>query len=223
MILNNFLKRSLTSLALLLLVLLILNYDIILVYCLILFSVVSVLEFLKIISKIFKNKLFLIISNSLFIFYISLFSIIFFILNNFVQLKFLLFVILLGCVASDLGGYIFGKFFKGPRLTKISPNKTYSGAIGSLVSTIVLVHIFFSYFISLNNLQIIIIGSMTSIFCQLGDLLFSYLKRKAKIKDTGNILPGHGGILDRIDSYIFTPSLIYYAIVALDFLRVTTN
>ena len=202
MILNNFLKRSLTSLALLLLVLLILNYDIILVYCLILFSVVSVLEFLKIISKIFKNKLFLIISNSLFIFYISLFSIIFFILNNFVQLKFLLFVILLGCVASDLGGYIFGKFFKGPRLTKISPNKTYSGAIGSLVSTIVLVHIFFSYFISLNNLQIIIIGSMTSIFCQLGDLLFSYLKRKAKLKDTGNFFPGHGGVLDRIDGIL---------------------
>tara|TARA_E500000178_G_scaffold331268_1_gene363997 strand:- start:779 stop:1204 length:426 start_codon:yes stop_codon:yes gene_type:complete len=126
----------------------------------------------------------------------------FFILNNFIQLKFILFVILLGCVASDLGGYIFGKIFKGPRLTKISPNKTYSGAIGSLVCTIVLMHIFFSYFISLNNFQVIIIGLVTSIFCQLGDLFFSYLKRKAKIKDTGNFFPGHGGVLDRIDGIL---------------------
>ncbi len=143
MILNNFLKRFLTSLALLLLVLLILNYDIILVYCLILLSVVSVLEFLKIINKILRNKIFIAISSFLFISYIFLFSVMFFILNNFIQLKFILFVILLGCVASDLGGYIFGKIFKGPRLTKISPNKTYSGAIGSLVCTIVLMHIFF--------------------------------------------------------------------------------
>ncbi|OUV60592.1 MAG: hypothetical protein CBC82_07990 [Cellvibrionales bacterium TMED122] len=202
MILNNFLKRFLTSLALLLLVLLILNYDIILVYCLILLSVVSVLEFLKIINKILRNKIFIAISSFLFISYIFLFSVMFFILNNFIQLKFILFVILLGCVASDLGGYIFGKIFKGPRLTKISPNKTYSGAIGSLVCTIVLMHIFFSYFISLNNFQVIIIGLVTSIFCQLGDLFFSYLKRKAKIKDTGNFFPGHGGVLDRIDGIL---------------------
>ena len=202
MILNNFLKRFLTSLALLLLVLLILNYDIILVYCLILLSVISVLEFLKIINKILRNKIFIAISNFLFIFYIFLFSVMFFILSNFIQLKFILFVILLGCVASDLGGYIFGKIFKGPRLTKISPNKTYSGAIGSLISTIVLMHIFFSYFISLNNFQVIIIGLVTSIFCQLGDLFFSYLKRKAKIKDTGNFFPGHGGVLDRIDGIL---------------------
>ena len=202
MILNNFLKRFLTSLALLLLVLLILNYDIILVYCLILLSVVSVLEFLKIINKILRNKIFIAISSFLFISYTFLFSVMFFILNNFIQLKFILFVILLGCVASDLGGYIFGKIFKGPRLTKISPNKTYSGAIGSLVCTIVLMHIFFSYFISLNNFQVIIIGLVTSIFCQLGDLFFSYLKRKAKIKDTGNFFPGHGGVLDRIDGIL---------------------
>ena len=202
MILNNFLKRFLTSLALLLLVLLMLNYDIILVYCLILLSVISVLEFLKIINKILRNKIFIAISNFLFIFYIFLFSVMFFILSNFIQLKFILFVILLGCVASDLGGYIFGKIFKGPRLTKISPNKTYSGAIGSLISTIVLMHIFFSYFISLNNFQVIIIGLVTSIFCQLGDLFFSYLKRKAKIKDTGNFFPGHGGVLDRIDGIL---------------------
>jgi phosphatidate cytidylyltransferase len=109
----------------------------------------------------------------------------------------------MGCIASDIGGFIFGKIFKGPKLTKISPNKTYAGSIGSLIFSLLIVSTSFIIFFNLFNLSIIITGLIISIFCQLGDLFFSYLKRKAKIKDTGNILPGHGGLLDRLDGVLF--------------------
>ena len=108
-----------------------------------------------------------------------------------------------GCVASDIGGFIFGKIFKGPKLTKISPNKTYSGSIGSLILTSIIISSFFFKFVGIFNYKIILMSLVVSIFCQLGDLLFSILKRKAKLKDTGNFLPGHGGILDRLDGVFF--------------------
>ena len=108
---------------------------------------------------------------------------------------------LLTCIFTDLGGYCFGKVFKGKKLTKISPNKTYSGVLGSYFFTIVL-YIFFLINFNFETFHLylaILISSMS----QLGDLFFSYLKRKANVKDTGNFLPGHGGILDRIDGIIF--------------------
>ena len=102
-------------------------------------------------------------------------------------------------MASDIGGFIFGKYFKGPKLTKISPKKTFSGAIGSLILCSILVSVLFYYLMDYYNYKIVIIAFITSIFCQIGDLLFSFLKRKANLKDTGKILPGHGGVLDRLD------------------------
>ena len=137
--------------------------------------------------------------NIFFISYIFIFCFIFLMFFNNTLLKYTLSIILFGCIASDIGGFIFGKIFKGPKLTKISPNKTYSGAIGSIVLTLITVSILFYYFLKIFNLDTIILALVVSIFCQLGDLLFSLLKRKAKIKDTGNILPGHGGVLDRLD------------------------
>ena len=199
MILNNFKKRFLTSLFLLLLFFLIFKSYIILNYCLIVLGVLSILEFLNLSRKIFKNKLGLILLNIFFISYIFIFCFIFLMFFNNTLLKYTLSIILFGCIASDIGGFIFGKLFKGPKLTKISPNKTYSGAIGSIVLTLITVSILFYYFLKIFNLDTIILALVVSIFCQLGDLLFSLLKRKAKIKDTGNILPGHGGVLDRLD------------------------
>ena len=137
--------------------------------------------------------------NIFFISYVFIFCFIFLMFFNNTLLKYTLSIILFGCIASDIGGFIFGKIFKGPKLTKISPNKTYSGAIGSIVLTLITVSILFYYFLKIFNLDTIILALVVSIFCQLGDLLFSLLKRKAKIKDTGNILPGHGGVLDRLD------------------------
>ena len=109
---------------------------------------------------------------------------------------------MLGCVASDIGGYLFGKFFKGRKLTKISPNKTYSGAIGSVILTNISISILYFLYTNSASYLILIVSTITSFGCQIGDLFFSYLKRKAKIKDTGSILPGHGGVLDRLDGIL---------------------
>ena len=120
-------------------------------------------------------------------------------------------LILIICITTDIGGYIFGKIFKGPRLIKISPNKTYAGMIGSFLLSIVASYIFAikynSTFLQNQNLfegvYFIFLIFLISSVSQIGDLIISYFKRLSKIKDTGNIFPGHGGLLDRIDGMIF--------------------
>ena len=130
--------------------------------------------------------------------------------NNFDGKYTLFLLILIICVSTDIGGYIFGKIFKGPKLTKISPNKTYMGMIGGFILSFVSASIYLDYFnfniinsaqnYNFYNSFFVIIISMIS---QIGDILISYFKRKSKVKNTGNIIPGHGGILDRIDGMIF--------------------
>ena len=105
-------------------------------------------------------------------------------------------------MASDIGGFLFGKILKGPKLTKISPNKTISGAIGSLIFSSFSILIMIYYLTKSFDPYILLIGCIISISCQIGDLFFSYLKRKSFLKDSGNFLPGHGGILDRIDGML---------------------
>ena len=199
---SNFKKRIFTSIGLLFLVILIFKFNLALIYCLILIGVLSILEFIQITKKIFKNKLGLILINKIFILYIFLFCYLFLILSNQFNWKLIIYILLLGCVASDIGGFIFGKTFKGPKLTKTSPNKTYAGALGSIFLTILIMAILFNLIMTQFTFKILVIGLIVSIACQLGDLFFSLLKRKAKIKDTGNFLPGHGGILDRIDGIL---------------------
>ncbi len=202
MIFKDLKKRLFTSTSLLLLLALIFISDFFFLFSLIVFSIFSIIEFLNINKKIFNSKLKILTTNIIFIIYIFLFSALFFLFSNLIHFKIILFIILLGCVASDIGGYIIGKLFKGPKLTKISPNKTISGFVGSLFFTIIIIHILFFYYFEITNIQISFLGILTSLGCQLGDLFFSYLKRKANIKDTGNFLPGHGGILDRIDGIL---------------------
>ena len=202
MISDNLKKRFYTYLALILVVFLMFNYNFFLVYFLITLSVLSILEFLHISKKVLKSISSIYLINFFFISYVFSFCFLFLFFSNFIGLKIILFILLLGCVASDTGGYVFGKIFKGPKLTKISPKKTYAGAIGSFILTTLILSIFFYYFIQTFNIKIILVALMTSLFCQIGDLIFSFLKRKAKFKDTGKILPGHGGILDRIDGLL---------------------
>jgi phosphatidate cytidylyltransferase len=200
---DNFKKRLLTSIVLFSLLFLMFLNNYILGYFLIIFGIFSILEFDKIVSIIFKKKrIKQFLFNLLFIFYISIFCLIFFIFSFTFYVKILIFIILITCVASDLGGYIFGKVFKGPKLTKISPNKTIFGSIGSFVFSIIFASILIYYFTNSFNLKIILIGLITSLACQCGDLIISFLKRKSKLNDTGNFLPGHGGILDRIDGIL---------------------
>ena len=123
-------------------------------------------------------------------------------------------MILLICIFSDLGGYIFGKLFKGPKLTRFSPNKTYSGMIGGYFLSIIFVNFFFnSSLILVENAELtpkfLIFVLLISTISQAGDIIISYFKRLSKIKDTGKIIPGHGGLLDRIDGMIFAIPFAY--------------
>ncbi len=131
-------------------------------------------------------------------------------LRNDGDFSFFLLIIII-CISTDIGGYIFGKLLKGPKLTKISPNKTYAGTFGGFVLSFFLANI---YIKNLNifsleafdtemskNIMFIVLS--ISVISQFGDLIISFCKRKAKIKNTGNVIPGHGGILDRIDGMIF--------------------
>jgi len=122
-------------------------------------------------------------------------------------------IILLICISTDIGGYIFGKIFKGPKLTKISPKKTYSGVIGGYLLSIIFLNLFFNYSYYLDPIKmtsdVFIFILLISTISQLGDITISYFKRLSKIKDTGKIIPGHGGLLDRIDGMIFAFPLCY--------------
>ena len=125
--------------------------------------------------------------------------------------------VLLICIFSDIGGYVVGKSVGGKKLTKISPNKTVSGSVGSFLFSLFPIGIYGLFSIITNNdifrfaleNEVIIVCLTLSLTCQIGDLLISFFKRKAKVKDTGNILPGHGGILDRIDGIIFAVIISY--------------
>ena len=116
------------------------------------------------------------------------------------------------CFFTDIGGYVIGKIIGGKKLSKISPNKTISGTIGSFIFSIIPLIIFFKFnYLNLEiNMNNILFCLFISSISQLGDLFISYLKRKAKIKDTGKILPGHGGILDRVDGIIFAVPFSYF-------------
>ncbi len=202
MITANFKKRFITSLFLLISLVLIFKFNYILIYSLIVLGVMSILEFGNIINKITKKKIYKILSNLFFIVYITLFCFLFLFFSSFYQLKIFLFSILLCCIASDIGGFITGKLVKGPKLTKISPNKTISGAIGSIFFSLISLITIFNTSITNIFFEISVIAFLTSLANQTGDLIFSYLKRKAKVKNTGNFLPGHGGVLDRIDGIL---------------------
>jgi len=203
MISENFKKRILTSFFLLLLLCLMILLKPVFIYLLIIIGAFSIIEFTSIIDKINKKLLPKLLYNLSFILLLFIFFSLFFILSNVIQFKIVLFILLLTCIFSDIGGYIFGKIFKGPKITKISPNKTISGSAGSFLFSCLTFSCLFFLMTKNINFIIILTGFITSFFCQIGDLFFSFLKRKAKKKDTGNLLPGHGGVLDRIDGIIF--------------------
>ena len=196
-------KRVITSLILILILILMFINNII--YGFVSFALFALIfvEFSRMISIIFsKKKIFKLIINVIFIFYLSLFLSIFFLGINFFQLKIVLFLILLICVASDIGGIIIGKIFKGPKLTKISPNKTISGSLGSFIFSILISVFLLNLTLNTEIIFNVTLGITVSLAVQLGDLFFSFLKRKSSLKNTGNILPGHGGVLDRVDGIL---------------------
>ena len=202
-------KRLFTSVLLISLLFLMLQYSVVLISLLLLIFVISWIELNSIFEKILNKNKGSTLQKFFIKFLIFLYLLFFFkiVVDEFLQnqpnVSWNLIFIITICILSDIGGYIFGKTFKGKKLTKISPNKTYSGMFGSFILTI-LFSLVYSYSISFIDLEIILFTSIViSAICQIGDLFISYLKRKAKLKDTGNILPGHGGLLDRIDGILF--------------------
>ena len=205
---NNLIKRITTSVLLLFILStsLFLNKYLFIIL-LIVSSSISFNEFNNLIKKNFKKKIQVVLN-------IQILSILFFILFIYTSYEiytqsptFLIWIILI-CIFSDTGGFIIGKLIGGKKLTKISPNKTIAGSIGSFIFSLFPL-IFFTYIKEfrfhddIDLINLFLISLLLSLICQLGDLFVSYFKRKAKVKDTGNILPGHGGLLDRIDGLIF--------------------
>ncbi len=198
-------KRIFTSIILSILLILCFFNNLLLSFILLLILYQLYFEFYNIFNKIFlkeKVKLYLILLCSLiFITTISLYVWLAF-TNSISDNKIFLLLIFTITISSDIGGYIFGKLLKGKKLTRISPNKTYSGLIGAYFLSLIFTYLIFNKFY---NFEFIILSSLIiSSISQSGDIFISYLKRKANLKNTGNILPGHGGLLDRLDGVIFS-------------------
>ena len=204
---SELLKRIISSLFLISLIFLsALINDYIFLSILFIVIIFSWIEWIRIIEKINFKKIYRIINIVFFLIYLFMAFIICF--NVFLIDKYFFLTILMICVFSDVGGYVFGKTFGGKKLTKISPKKTVSGSIGSFIFSYIgffVIYIYFNnlLFVRLEIEALFFIPFFVSTICQLGDLFISFYKRKAKIKNTGNIIPGHGGLLDRIDGTIF--------------------
>lgn len=208
MISPNLIKRTISSIVLIpLIIVLITSTSFIFNFFILIFLVVSIYEWNNMTKNLFIKFcgfIFLIFS-----FYTSLK------LKNYLNFEYfyLLFGVVLS-IATDLGGYIFGKILKGPKLIRFSPNKTFSGAIGSIILSIVISLIFVRYdyyfgYTIISDLNFFLIVILISFISQVGDIIISVFKRRAKINDTGTIIPGHGGLLDRIDGMIFVIPFIY--------------
>ena len=217
---SNINKRILTSILLIFLLIGMFYYSYIMIVSLIIIAIISWIEFyaliLKILKKnILKDKFFRFFYKALSLFYLSgLVYLISAIESGYSNLKIYLLYSVLVAILSDIGGLVFGKIFKGKKLTKISPNKTISGSIGSFIFSILLIPFFYKAQIDQSLIVMLIITIIISLTSQLGDLFISSLKRKAKVKDTSDLLPGHGGVLDRIDGIIFAiPFGIYLFII----------
>ena len=207
MIKNELTKRVSSSLILIpIVVFVIIKGSILFNFFIIISFIITAYEWLKM-SKRNIHKIF-----GLFFIIFSFYTI-FQIRNDFNQDYFHILFIAIICISTDIGGYIFGKLLKGPKLTKLSPNKTYAGVIGSFLFAIIITVLFFELTFKIFNfifeVETFIFVLTVSLVSQIGDIIISYFKRLSKIKDTGNIIPGHGGILDRIDGMIFAYPFSY--------------
>jgi phosphatidate cytidylyltransferase len=206
---SNIKKRILTSILLIALLIGMFFYSYIMIISLIIIAIISWIEFYALISKILKknilkDKFFRFFYKTLSLIYLSgLVYLIFAIESEYSNLKIYLLYSVLVAILSDIGGLVCGKIFKGKKLTKISPNKTISGSIGSFMFSTLLIPFFYKVLIDETLLNLFLITIIISLTSQLGDLFISLLKRKAKVKDTSDLLPGHGGVLDRLDGIIF--------------------
>jgi len=201
-------KRIITSIFLLTVLTVMLFYTFVLIICLIIIGIIAWIEFYALISKIFiknnyKDKTLRFFYKALSLLYLSL--LVFLILSiksNNSELEIIVIYSIFVSIMTDVGGLVVGKTFKGKKLTKISPKKTISGSLGSFIFSLLLIPFFIKFFTDYTVLEMCIITLLISSISQVGDLFISFLKRLANVKDTSDLLPGHGGVLDRIDGII---------------------
>ena len=201
-------KRIITSFFLFLLLILMCLYSFVLIISLIVIAIICWVEFYALITKIYpidhiKYKSIRFILKAISLIYLSV--IVYYILiidALYVDYKIFILYTILVSIMSDIGGLIIGKTFKGKKLSIISPNKTISGSIGSFIFSLLLIPFFKDEILQDNHIIMIVVTIIISLTSQIGDLMISFLKRKAKVKDTSDLLPGHGGFLDRVDGII---------------------
>jgi len=222
---QNLSKRIITSIFLLFLLLFInFSHQYIFIFSILLLGILIYIEASNIFSKLISLKLlkkknlsktfnfkFLILNTITFCYVFFIFCNLSYEIHKSEGSIFFLYIINI-CFFTDIGGYVFGKIIGGKKLSKISPNKTISGTVGSFIFSIIPLTIFLNLgYLNLEfDLNNILFSFLISLISQLGDLLVSFFKRKAKIKDTGNILPGHGGVLDRVDGIVFAIPFTYF-------------
>ena len=209
-------KRIITSFFLITLLYLMYLYSFILIISLIIIGIIVWIEFYALMSKIFQAESF---NNKLLLFFVKTISLIYIASLVYViciaeaqnaNLKTQIFFAITIAISSDIGGLVVGSLIKGKKLTKISPKKTISGSIGSFCFSLLCVPFFMDEFKAYNFLILILITLVVSLVTQVGDLFVSFIKRKANVKDTSDLLPGHGGFLDRVDGIIFAiPFLLF--------------
>jgi len=202
-------KRIITSICLLTLLILMSVYSYILILSLTIIGIITWLEFYALVAKIFKKKNYMhkilrFFYKTISLMYLSslIYLIVFTKLSKPEIFTMIIYTILVS-ILTDIGGLVIGSVFKGRKLTKISPKKTISGSLGSFIFSLFLVPLFIQSSLNYNFLEISLIVLFISLISQIGDLFISFLKRSAKVKNTSDLLPGHGGILDRIDGIIF--------------------
>jgi len=209
-------KRIITSFFLITLLYLMYLYSFILIISLIIIGIIVWIEFYALMSKIFQAESF---NNKLLLFFVKTVSLIYIASLVYViciaeaqnaNLKTQIFFAITIAISSDIGGLVVGSLIKGKKLTKISPNKTISGSIGSFCFSLLCIPFFMDVFTAYNLSILILITLVVSLVTQVGDLFVSLIKRKANVKDTSDLLPGHGGFLDRVDGIIFAiPFLLF--------------
>ena len=209
-------KRIITSFFLITLLYLMYLYSFILIISLIIIGIIVWIEFYALMSKIFQAESF---NNKLLLFFVKTVSLIYIASLVYViciaevqnaNLKTQIFFAIIIAISSDIGGLVVGSLIKGKKLTKISPKKTISGSIGSFCFSLLCVPFFMDVFTDYNFSILILITLVVSLVTQAGDLFVSFIKRKANVKDTSDLLPGHGGLLDRVDGIIFAiPFLLF--------------
>ena len=222
---KNLFKRLITSIVLLFLLFLInFSHQYIFIFSILIIGLIICFEANNIFSNIRSGKYlkkkkinnkynfkFLILNLLTFLYIFFIFCNYSYLIHNLEGSIFFLYIISI-CFFTDIGGYVFGKIIGGKKLSNISPNKTISGTIGSFIFSVLPLIIFIklNYLYLEFNLKTLVFCLLVSLVSQLGDLFISFLKRKAKIKDTGQLLPGHGGVLDRLDGIIFAVPFSYF-------------